>query len=194
MSDWGSAYTHTRSLTKHTRRKSWDCHKCTLIVIWSNHVTKSLRWYFPANAAQSNTNTSTNGDAAHCGRCVQRGNNRIRKPKTGQLYNRGAIWAVPMGTVWIVTNCSLFYDIPPLGGVWGILKPGRWSHHRADWWWWCMRDITFSSKTPAPLSYFSGAEVEKTLCQGSENYPFILVSCCKNLKWMHQAKQLSVWA
>ena len=65
-----------------------------------------------------------------------------------------------MGMVWIVTNCSFFLLYPPLGGVWGILKPGRWSHHRVDWWWWCMRDITFSFKTPVPLSYFSEAEAE----------------------------------
>ena len=61
---------------------------------------------------------------------------------------------------WYGLSPTGHFYIPPLGGVWGILRPRRWSHHRVDWWWWCMRDITFTSKTPAPLSYFSEAVAE----------------------------------
>lgn len=47
-----------------------------------------------------------------------------------------------------------FYEVPPLGGVWGILRAARWSHHGGNRCWWCLRDITSTSKPPALLSYF----------------------------------------
>lgn len=87
------------------------------------------------------------------------------------------IWGeaiVKLGGCWSsvhrdTTDCHqlfLFYYVPPLGGVQGILRPGRWSHHRANRCWWCMRDITSTSKPSALLSYFSQGGAERRYAKG----------------------------
>lgn len=69
--------------------------------------------------------------------------------ETGRLLEQR-----PQGHHGLSPIVPFFYDVPPLGGVWGILRPGRWSHHGVNRCWWCMRDITSTSKPPALLSYF----------------------------------------
>lgn len=101
------------------------------------------------------TNESTCWDGAQGGEKV------FERSEVKPLWNWEAVGAASTGTPRIVTNCSFFYDVPPLGGVWGILRPGRWSHHRVNRCWWCMRDITSTSKPPALLSYFSQGGAER---------------------------------
>lgn len=112
------------------------------------------------------TNESTRWDGA------QGGETASVRSEVEPLWNWEAVGAASTGTPRIVTNCSLhfffyfFYYVPPLGGVWGILRPGRWSHHGVNRRWWCMRDITSTSKPPALLSYFSQGGAEWRYAQG----------------------------
>lgn len=76
--------------------------------------------------------------------------------ETGRLLEQR-----PQGHHGLSPIVPFFYDVPPLGGVWGILRPGRWSHHGVNRCWWCMRDITSTSKPPALLSYFSQGGAER---------------------------------
>lgn len=119
---------------------------------------KSLHWYIPASCP---TQTNQLIESVHCVAGMYRGTTIGLESLNQSSYKTEKLFEqYPWGCYGLSPIAHFFYYIPPLGGVWGILKPGRWSHHRVDWWWWCMRDITFSSKTPAPLSYFSEAEAE----------------------------------